>query len=183
MIHGASLVVQWLRPCAPKARDLGWIPDQGTRSHVPQLRVCKLLKMKQQLKILHVINTTKTQHSQGRLCVTFLRTAIILEQGPPSKSHFNLIASPKILFSNKVTFLGAGVQDWNCVQREHNSIHKKVLRHRFFKKDFFFFGCADFKSLYLICYNIPSVLYFVFLASTHVGSQLPQQGSNSQPLH
>ena len=79
MIHGTSLVVQWLRLCAPNAGDLGWIPDQGTRSHMPQLRVCKLLKMKQQVKIPRVINTTKTQYSQGRLCVIFLRTAIILE--------------------------------------------------------------------------------------------------------
>ena len=34
MIPGTSLVVQWLRLCVPNARDLGWIPDQGTRSHI-----------------------------------------------------------------------------------------------------------------------------------------------------
>ncbi|TEA33613.1 hypothetical protein DBR06_SOUSAS3910181, partial [Sousa chinensis] len=43
-----SLVVQWLRLHAPKAGGLGSIPGQGTRSHMPQLRVCML-----QLKILH----------------------------------------------------------------------------------------------------------------------------------
>ena len=35
---GTSLVVQWLRLCAPKAGDLGSIPSQGTRSHMLQIR-------------------------------------------------------------------------------------------------------------------------------------------------
>ncbi|TEA37700.1 hypothetical protein DBR06_SOUSAS9210016, partial [Sousa chinensis] len=30
-----SLVVQWLRLCAPNAGDPGSIPGQGTRSHMP----------------------------------------------------------------------------------------------------------------------------------------------------
>ena len=34
---GTSLVVQWLRLCAPNAGSLGLIPDQGTRSHMLQL--------------------------------------------------------------------------------------------------------------------------------------------------
>ncbi|TEA25694.1 hypothetical protein DBR06_SOUSAS2510124, partial [Sousa chinensis] len=29
-----SLVVQWLRLCAPNAGGPGWIPGQGTRSHM-----------------------------------------------------------------------------------------------------------------------------------------------------
>ena len=33
-IPGTSLVVQWLRLCAPSARGLGLIPGQGTRSHM-----------------------------------------------------------------------------------------------------------------------------------------------------
>ena len=33
-----SLVVQWLRLYAPSAGGPGLIPDQGTRSQVPQLR-------------------------------------------------------------------------------------------------------------------------------------------------
>jgi len=37
---GESLQVQWLRDCVFNAGDLGSIPDQGTRSHMPQLRVC-----------------------------------------------------------------------------------------------------------------------------------------------
>ncbi|TEA25844.1 hypothetical protein DBR06_SOUSAS1210137, partial [Sousa chinensis] len=34
-----SLVVQWLRLRAPSAGGLGLIPGQGTRSHMPQLRL------------------------------------------------------------------------------------------------------------------------------------------------
>ena len=35
---GTSLVVQWVRLCAPNAGGLGSIPGWGTRSHVPQQR-------------------------------------------------------------------------------------------------------------------------------------------------
>ena len=35
-----SLLVQWLRVCAPNAEGPGSIPGQRTRSHTPQLRVC-----------------------------------------------------------------------------------------------------------------------------------------------
>ena len=42
------MVVQWLRLHAPNAGSPGSIPGLGTRSHMPQLRVCML-----QLKILH----------------------------------------------------------------------------------------------------------------------------------
>ena len=38
-IPGTSLVVQWLGLCTPKAGGLGWIPGQGTRSHMPQRRL------------------------------------------------------------------------------------------------------------------------------------------------
>ena len=41
---------QWLRLHTPNARGLGWILGQGTRSHVPLLRVGML-----QLKTLHAI--------------------------------------------------------------------------------------------------------------------------------
>ena len=33
------LVVQWLRLCAHNAGGLGLIPDQGTRSRMPQLKI------------------------------------------------------------------------------------------------------------------------------------------------
>ena len=39
-IVGTSLVVQWLRFCAPNAGGLGLIPGQGTRFHMLQLRSC-----------------------------------------------------------------------------------------------------------------------------------------------
>ena len=52
-----SLSVQWLRLHSSNEGDLGSIPGEGTRSHMPQLRVQML-----QLKILDV--RTKTQHSQ-----------------------------------------------------------------------------------------------------------------------
>ncbi|TEA33049.1 hypothetical protein DBR06_SOUSAS46710003, partial [Sousa chinensis] len=35
-----SLVAQWLRRRAPDAGGPGSTPGQGTRSHMPQLRVC-----------------------------------------------------------------------------------------------------------------------------------------------
>ena len=35
---GTSLVVQWLRFCAPNAGVPGLIPGQGTRSHILQLK-------------------------------------------------------------------------------------------------------------------------------------------------
>ncbi|TEA41399.1 hypothetical protein DBR06_SOUSAS7910076, partial [Sousa chinensis] len=34
-----SLVVQWLRLHAPNAGGPGLIPDWGTRSHMPQLKI------------------------------------------------------------------------------------------------------------------------------------------------
>ena len=46
---GTSLLVQWLTIHAPNAGGPGSIPDQGTRSHSPQLKACM-----PQLKIPHV---------------------------------------------------------------------------------------------------------------------------------
>ena len=37
-VCGTSLVVQWLRLCAPNAWGLGYMSGWGTRSHVLQLR-------------------------------------------------------------------------------------------------------------------------------------------------
>ena len=50
-------MVQWLRLCYVGAP--GWVPGQGTRSHIPQLRVCIL---QQRSKIPH--DATKTWYSQ-----------------------------------------------------------------------------------------------------------------------
>ena len=58
---GISLVVQWLRLFAPNAGGLGLIPSQGTRSYMPQLRVC----MPQQRS--NIPNaTTKIRHRQKK---------------------------------------------------------------------------------------------------------------------
>ena len=40
--HGTSLMVQWLRLCAPNAGGPDLIPGQGMRSHMPQLWVSML---------------------------------------------------------------------------------------------------------------------------------------------
>ncbi|TEA28872.1 hypothetical protein DBR06_SOUSAS4010089, partial [Sousa chinensis] len=53
-VKGTSLVVQWLRLHTPNAGSPGSIPGQGTRSHMPQLRV-----RVPQLKIPHA--TTKIE--------------------------------------------------------------------------------------------------------------------------
>ena len=39
LLYRTSLVVQWLRLHVPNAGDTGWLSGQGTRSHIPQLRV------------------------------------------------------------------------------------------------------------------------------------------------
>ena len=54
-LQGTSLVVQWLRLWAPKAGGPGSILGQGTRSHMPQLRVHM-----PQLKTPY--DTTKVEH-------------------------------------------------------------------------------------------------------------------------
>ena len=51
---GTSLIVRWLRLCASNAEGWGSISAQGSRSHMPQLRVHRL-----QLQISHV--TTKME--------------------------------------------------------------------------------------------------------------------------
>ena len=39
VLRGTSLVVQWLRLCAPNAEGPGLIPGQGNRSHTSRLRL------------------------------------------------------------------------------------------------------------------------------------------------
>ena len=50
-------MVQWLRLRASYAGGPGSIPGQGTRSHMPQLKILQV-----SMKIPHA--TTKTRHSQ-----------------------------------------------------------------------------------------------------------------------
>ena len=47
LFGGTSLVVQWLSLCTPNAGDVGKIPGQRTRSHIPKLRV-HMLQVKTQ---------------------------------------------------------------------------------------------------------------------------------------
>ena len=48
---------------------------------------------------------------------------------------------------------------------------------------YFFLNVDHFKSLYRTCFNAASVFCFSFCASGHMGSYLPDQGSNPHPLH
>ena len=59
-----SLVVQWLRVCTPNSGGLSVIPGEGTRPHMPELRVCML-----QLKILHakIERKKKTLHASKKI--------------------------------------------------------------------------------------------------------------------
>ena len=75
---GTSLVVQWLRLRPSNAGDPGLIPGQGTRSHMPQLRVrmwqlkdpaCRNYRFCAATKVPHAATkisyaTTKTRLSQ-----------------------------------------------------------------------------------------------------------------------
>ena len=56
-VLGTSLLAQWLRLYTPNAEGVNPMPGQGTRSHMPQLRVCT-----PELKILWA--TTKNQYDQ-----------------------------------------------------------------------------------------------------------------------
>ena len=62
LISGTSLVVQWLRLHAPNAGGQGSIPGQGTRAHMPQLRV-----LEPQFK------DSMCRHKDGKSCVPQLR--------------------------------------------------------------------------------------------------------------
>ena len=61
--QGTSLVVQWLRLHIPSAERPGSIPGQGTRSHMPQLRV-----RVPQLKIPHAATKDLVCHNEDPEC-------------------------------------------------------------------------------------------------------------------
>ena len=61
---GTSLVGQWLRLHTPNVGGLGSIPGKGTRSHMLQIRVCRL-----QLKVLHAA----TEKNNNKLHMPQLR--------------------------------------------------------------------------------------------------------------
>ena len=67
--QGTSLVAQWLRLCNPNTGDLGLIPSQRTRSHMPQLIVYmwQFKKNKTDPACCKTSSvTTKTQYSQTK---------------------------------------------------------------------------------------------------------------------
>ena len=64
LIQGTSLMVQWLRLCAPNAGGLGSIPDQGTRPHLLQLTILCTSTKKNKIPCA----ATKTQCNQVNKC-------------------------------------------------------------------------------------------------------------------
>ena len=76
-----SLVVQWLRLCAPNAGGLGSIPGQGTRSHTLQER-SKILRA--ETKSMHAASKGPTRCSKGPTCCSEDRKSCILQSRPVS---------------------------------------------------------------------------------------------------
>ena len=75
-VTGTSLVVQWLRLCAPNAGGLGTIPGQGTGSHMQQLRHSAAKEMNKYLKIIYseiLCCTTLQVLIQGQTCANTTR--------------------------------------------------------------------------------------------------------------
>ena len=68
-VSGTSLVVQWLRLCAPRAGGLGWIPVWGTGSHMLQQRPCAAKKKKKPHSLSH---SFPTHHSHLDCCNSLL---------------------------------------------------------------------------------------------------------------
>ena len=63
---GTLLVVQWLRLCTPNIGDPGLIPDQGTGSHMMELRARMLQPRPSTAKHTHVSNEGITSHQLQR---------------------------------------------------------------------------------------------------------------------
>ena len=61
----SSPVAQWLKLHGPNAVHPGSIPDQGTRSHMPQL------------KILHARPGMQTWHSQKKVAPAFFQDSFV----------------------------------------------------------------------------------------------------------
>ena len=95
---------------------------------------------------------------------------------PPFSSIYSLFIGAYIFYF-AVSFLSADVT-WNIDHSKHPSLGKGFF---FFFYYSIFFDVDHFKTLYWIYFNVVSVLCFGFLAVRHVGSQLPNQGSNPLP--
>ena len=100
---GTSLVVQWLRLCAPNTGDLGSIPGQGTRSHMSQLIVHSSVQLlsRVQLFVTHglqhvmLLCSSPTPRScsnscpSNRWCHPIISSSVV-----PSPPAFNLPQHP-----------------------------------------------------------------------------------------
>ena len=61
------MVVQWLRLCAPNAGGLGSIPGQGTRSHMPQLKILHATMKTEDPKYCNLRPSTAKQINNHKL--------------------------------------------------------------------------------------------------------------------
>ena len=66
-----SLVVQWLRLCVLNAGCQGFIPGQGTRSHMLQLRIHKLQLRSDTAKYINRLNKKKVQYVRSGVSFIF----------------------------------------------------------------------------------------------------------------
>ena len=69
---GTSLVVRWLGLCAPNAGGLGSIPGEGTRSHMPLLKILHATMKTQHRQINKYFHETKRHLLLGRQAMTNL---------------------------------------------------------------------------------------------------------------
>ena len=127
--YRTSLVVQWLRICAPKAGGPDSIPGQGTRSHMSQRRVPRL-----QLKIPR--STTKTWLQPKNNCFKIKKETKI--------SPYNIfilitefLALPYVFHPRWVPYLSHSCLLYPPHQRGRQSSVKPSLKlsqsHSFFK--------------------------------------------------
>ena len=63
---GTLLVVQWLRLCTPNIGGPGLIPDQGTGSHMLELRARMLQPRLSTAKYIHIFNKGIASHQLQR---------------------------------------------------------------------------------------------------------------------
>ena len=71
-----TLVFQWLRLYSSNAGDLGLIPGWGTRSHIPQLRVCIATKIwhSQINKCINIFKKRSEGNSKYYFVIIFMRS-------------------------------------------------------------------------------------------------------------
>ena len=83
---GASLMVQWLRLCAPYAGDLGLFPGQGPRSHMLQLK--KKKEKRSCMKIFWGRMDTCIFMAESLHCLPETVTALLIGYTPIQNKKF-----------------------------------------------------------------------------------------------